>query len=61
MPYVGPALSVIQLSGDNDAGEDNIFGGVAGISLLMPSQNSLRVEAQVFDQVSFSIAAGLAY
>ena len=61
MPYAGPALSIIQLSGDADAGEDNVFGGVVGVSLLMPGQNSFRVEAQIFDQVSFSVAAGLAY
>lgn len=61
MPYAGPALSIIRLSGDVDADEDQTFGGVAGISLQMPGQNTFRVEAQYYDDVSISVAAGMVF
>ncbi len=61
VPYAGPALSGVNLSGDQDAGEDNIFGAVAGLSLHMPGQNIFRVEGQFFDQVGFSAAVGIAF
>ena len=61
IPYAGPILSIIRLSGDDDAREDQVFGGVVGISLHMPGQNSFRFEAQFFDKVSISAAAGIAF
>lgn len=61
MPYAGPALSIIRLNGDVDAEEDQVFGGVAGISLMMPGQNSFRIEAQYYDDVSISVAAGMVF
>lgn len=70
MPYAGPALSIIRINGDDplfgettetDMEEDQVIGAVAGISLQMPGQNSFRVEAQFFDQVSISAAAGIAF
>lgn len=61
MPYVGPALSIVRLSGDEDAEEDNLLGGVAGASLEMPGHNSIRLELQIFDQLSVSAAAGIAF
>jgi len=61
MPYAGPALSIIRLSGDVDADEDQLFGFVTGVSLQMPGLNSFRIEAQFFDQVSISASAGISF
>ncbi len=61
MPYLGPALSIIRLSGDEDVEEDNVLGAVAGASLQMPGHNSIRLELQFYDQVSISAAAGIAF
>lgn len=70
MPYIGPVLSVVSLDGDAessgakanvDAGEDNVLGAVAGVALILPEGNTLRVEARVFDEASFSAAAGIAF
>lgn len=62
MPYAGPALSILRMSGDGtDPGEDNMLGAVGGVSLLMPGMNTFRIEAQYFDRVSISVAAGIAF
>ncbi|HMO51118.1 MAG TPA: hypothetical protein PKA21_08340 [Kiritimatiellia bacterium] len=61
IPYIGPMVSILRFSSDLDAREDNPVGGVAGLSLLMPGQNTFRFEMQVFDGVSFSVAAGIAF
>jgi len=61
MPYAGPILSIIRLSGDEDADEDQTFGAVTGLSLQMPGQNTFRFEAQFFDDVSISVAAGMVF
>ena len=61
-PYIGPVLSIIRVDSDvGDLEEDNIFGGVAGISLNMPGQNTFRVEARVVDGTSISAAAGIVF
>jgi len=61
MPYAGPILSIIRLNGDEDAKEDQTFGGVAGVSLQMPGQNTFRLEAQYYDNVNISVAAGMIF
>lgn len=62
MPYAGPALSILRMSGDgSDPEEDNLFGAVGGVSLHMPGMNTFRIEVQYFDQVSFSVAAGITF
>lgn len=70
LPYAGPAFSSLDLEGDLkgpglsesiDAGEENSVGAVAGLALVMADGNTLRAEARVFDEVSFSIAAGIAF
>jgi hypothetical protein len=62
VPYAGPVVSTINLDGDAvDGGEDQVFGGVAGLSLNLREQNTIRIEARVFDDVSLSAAAGLAF
>jgi len=61
LPYAGPILSIIRLNGDVDADEDQTFGAVTGLSLQMPGQNTFRVEAQFYDDVSISVAAGMIF
>lgn len=66
MPYAGPVLSLVRVDGDTggddfDADEDNLLGAAAGISLLMPGGNGLRIEARIFDEVSVSAAATMAF
>ena len=70
MPYVGPVFSVLNLDGDAeasgaregiDASEDNVIGAMAGIALVLPEGNTLRIEARAFDSVSVSAAAGIVF
>ena len=61
LPYAGPALSIIDLSGDVDAEQETNFGGVAGLALQFPGGNGLRFEGQFFDETSFSVAASFLY
>lgn len=70
MPYVGPVLSVLSLDGDAkasgareniDAGEDHVVGALAGIALVLPEGNTLRMEARGFDNVTISAAAGIVF
>lgn len=62
VPYAGPILSTVNVDGDEvDGSEDNIFGGVAGLSLEMREMNTIRIEARYFDSVSISAAAGIAF
>ncbi|HMP88995.1 MAG TPA: hypothetical protein PJ991_02275 [Kiritimatiellia bacterium] len=61
MPYAGPVLSIVRIGGNDDPREDRVLGGVAGVSLLMPGNNTIRIEAQYFDRVSVSAAAGIAF
>lgn len=61
MPYAGPVASIIRVDGENDADEDQTFGGVVGASLQMAGGHSFRVEGQIFDQASISAAVGIAF
>lgn len=70
MPYAGPALSVLTLDGDAessgaraniDAGEDHVVGLLAGLALMLPEGNTVRVEARAFDEVTVSAAAGIVF
>jgi hypothetical protein len=61
MPYAGPAVSILRFSGDEDRDEDQTVGAVAGLSFLLPGNNTFRFEAQIFDAVGFAFAAGIAF
>lgn len=63
MPYAGPVFSIVRLDGDDDfeAEEDNPVGAAIGLALGLPGQNGIRFEAKVFDQVSFSVGASIAF
>lgn len=66
MPYAGPMLSLVRLDGeadevDFDAEEKNLFGAVAGLALKLKENHSLRGEIRYFDNVSFSVAAAIAF
>ncbi|MGA1194105.1 MAG: hypothetical protein ACO3ZG_06985 [Kiritimatiellia bacterium] len=61
MPYAGPAVSILRLSGDVDRDEDQMVGAVVGISFLLPGNNTFRFESQIFDAVGFAISAGIAF
>lgn len=61
MPYAGPAVSILRFSGDADRDEDQTVGAVAGLSFLLPGNNTFRFEAQIFDEAGFAIAAGIAF
>jgi hypothetical protein len=63
IPYAGPVFSFVRLDGDRDveAEESNPIGGAVGLSLGLPGGNGLRVEARIFDQVSFSVGASIAF
>lgn len=68
MPYAGPALSIIRVDGDFndvdlsfDAEEDSIIGLIAGLSIQMRGMNGIRLEAQLYDEVSISAAASIAF
>ncbi len=62
LPYIGPIVSTVNLDGDEvDAGEDNILGVVAGLSLELREMNTIRIEARYIDAASISAAAGVAF
>ncbi len=61
LPYAGPIVSILRIDGERDYNEDQTVGGLAGVSLLMPGNNSFRVEGQFYDHVNVSIAAGIAF
>ncbi len=61
MPYAGPLISTINLSGPDKSRSDRNFGLVAGVSVLLPGQNTFRLETSYIDDFSFSIAAGIAF
>lgn len=63
LPYAGPVFSIVRLDGDDDfeAEEDNPVGAAIGLALGLPGQNGLRFEARIFDEVSFSVAASIAF
>jgi len=70
MPYLGPALSILRLSGDveNEDGkrryrakEDQLFGVAVGVSLDFYETNGLRFEARYFDDLSFVVAAAIVF
>jgi len=70
MPYIGPVLSIVRLNGDirDDTGkadfdteEDTMFGLVAGLTLKMQENHSVRLEMRYFDEFNFSAAAGVAF
>ena len=72
LPYIGPMLSILRLSGDAKdeatgakddfhANEDSIFGGVLGVSLLLPGNHTIRLEGRYTDAFSVSAAAGIAF
>lgn len=61
LPYAGPAFSILRLSGDVDRDENQSIGAVAGVSLMMPGNHTFRLETQVFDEVGFTFAAGIAF
>jgi hypothetical protein len=62
-PYAGPMLSIVNVDGDKggDADEDHVAGGVIGLALIMPDRNSIRAEAQFFDEVSISAAVSIVF
>lgn len=71
MPYVGPVMSVVRLDGDADsdlgisdefdAQESTPVGVAMGVSLLLPGQNSIRLETRYFDQFGVSFAGTVAF
>jgi hypothetical protein len=63
MPYAGPIFSKSDLDGDAgfDAEEDQSFGAAVGLGLRFAGGNGIRAEARILDDVSYSIAAGLAF
>ena len=70
MPYLGPALSILRLSGDVEVGggkrrfrakEDQIIGVAAGVSLDFYETNGLRFEVRYFDDISFVVAAAIVF
>jgi hypothetical protein len=70
MPYAGPVFSILRVDGDVEADgakasfdteEDSALGLAAGVALQLPEGNTLRVEARLFDGVSFSAAAGIVF
>lgn len=69
MPYLGPMLGVQRLDGESTTGseedvsaeEKDILGGVAGLSLLLPGNNSIRLEGRYFGNFEGSVAAGIAF
>ena len=61
-PYAGPLLSIVRVDADaGNADEDNLVGAVAGLALLMPDGNSVRIEAQFFDEVSISAGFSIVF
>lgn len=61
-PYAGPMLSIVRVDADaGDADEDSLVGAVAGLALVMPDRNSVRIEAQFFDEVSISAGFSIVF
>ena len=71
IPYAGPLFSLLRLTGDvQDAGgedsdfrakENRFFGAAIGLGLEALGVNGIRAEMQIFDDVSFSVAAAFVY
>jgi len=69
VPYAGPVLSIVRLSGDvreADGGrfraeEDQILGVAVGLGLEFQGMNGLRFEARYFDDISVSVAASFVF
>ena len=70
VPYAGPVVSILRLSGDESTGEgrerfraeeDRLFGGVLGLGLEFQGGNGLRFEGRYFDDLSVSVAASLVF
>ncbi len=70
-PYAGPLFSLLRLTGDvRGSGRENtdfrakenrFFGAAIGLGLEAQGVNGIRVEMQVFDDVSFSVAAAFVF
>lgn len=69
VPYAGPVLSAQRVDGDSTTGSDeavsadeaDLFGAVAGLSLLLPGNNSIRLEGRYFGDFEASVGAGIAF
>jgi hypothetical protein len=63
MPYAGPIYSTSDLNGDGgfDAEQEQEFGAAVGLGFRFAGGNSIRAEARILDDVSYSIAAGIAF
>ena len=71
VPYAGPLFSILRLTGDvQDTGredsdfrakENRFFGAVIGLGLEALGVNGIRAEMQIFDEVSFFVAAAFVY
>jgi len=68
-PYAGPVLSLQRLSGDSTTGsnedvsaeESDVLGVAAGVSLLLPGNNTIRLEGRYFGDFEASVGAGIAF
>ncbi len=69
VPYAGPVVSIIRLSGDvRDAeggrfraDEDQILGAALGLGLEFQGGNGIRFETRYFDDFSVSVAASFVF
>ncbi len=71
VPYAGPVISLMRLDGeitesdrdgqDFKAKEDQFFGAAAGLALETLGINGIRLEVQLFDDISVSVAAAYAF
>lgn len=71
VPYAGPLFSLLRLTGDlQDSGredpdfrakENQFIGAAFGLGLEALGVNGIRAEMQIFDGVSFSVAAAFVY
>ncbi len=71
VPYAGPLLSLMRMSGDiqesarsgesYEAKESQFFGAAVGVSLESEGVNGIRLEMRLFDAVSISLAAAYVF
>jgi len=70
MPYAGPLVSIVRLSGDAvtsegserfRAKEDQMAGLALGLALEFPGMNTVRIEGRFFDEISVSVAASFSF
>jgi hypothetical protein len=71
VPYAGPIFSLVRIDGDErgddrqwrdfDGDERNAVGGVVGASFQMQGMNGFRVEARIFEEISYSVGVAAAF